>query len=220
MRFLKKYKLWSKRPERYTPLRVLKFKKSKWKQLKKVFIFKRTFFDTKKVEKLLQLKHKILWKRLKFRYKQNLLFKLKYKCRYDFSINTKNLKKYSTKHKTILNNILKFDYRVDILLWKLRFFKSTYEARQNIQMGNILLNNKSLISVKKYLKSGDFLQIICDKTKMNGSYLKKEIKSSFLEIDYYTKTLIIIKDLSLLETADIVCNVQDTYPDFAINNLN
>ena len=220
MRFLKKYKFWIKNPDTQPPLRLAKFKRSKWKKVKKFNFFRRKFFLFNKNPASLRKSNKIIWKRLKFSYKNNLLFKLKYRCRFDFSVPLKSIKFLTKKSEALSYNLLRFEYKLDVLLWKLKFFKSTFHARQAIQKGIILLNNNILTSTQKYLNQGDILRITNLNIPLNKSLTKKEIKNSFLEIDYYTKTLVIIKSFNILSLKDFSLAVQDlSFTDYAINNL-
>ena len=102
MRFIKKYKVWIKRPDISIPPRILKFKKSKWKPVKKLITTRRIFLSPKKIQKNIHSATKIIWKRLKYRFKNNLLFKTQYKCRFDFSINLKHMEKFYNKHKKLI----------------------------------------------------------------------------------------------------------------------
>ena len=209
MRFFKKYKFWTKRPDIQVPLRITKFKRSKWKKIKKIIDLKRKFFNFTKHHNFLYKRDKIIWKRLKFRYKNNLLLKLKYRCRFDFSIPLKQTKFFKEKSDALADTLIKFEYKLDVLLWKIKLFKSTFEARQFIQKGYLLINNKMITCTQKYLIEGDILHLKNFNHGLNNFYRKKEIKSSFLEMDYYTNTFIIIKSLDRLSRQDISCIVQD-----------
>jgi ribosomal protein S4 len=110
--------------------------------------------------------------------------------------------------------LVKPEYWIDILLWKLRFFNSSYEARQQIYNGVILLNNKNILG-NVYLKSGDiitFKNFFKLNIELNNKYFLNNQKIySFVEIDYYTNTIIIIKDFFELELNDLCLLNTESY---------
>jgi len=240
MRFQPKYKslnLQNKNRRIDVPLRILKFKRTKWKSFA-FFIQKRRplssfLYSNKKLGKLKlknlkiqlskvslkkrhslcssaklrisfnNLKHQVnlkRWERIQSVYKQALLCKRSFYHLHDSNLSyteTKkrlfDSKKISTQ-KDFLSRISQFDFRIDILLWKLRFFKSTYEARVFINNELVLVNSK-LVSGNYFLKKGD---VISFKLKLNYglnlSNLKKYFSEVFfIEFDLYTGTIIILE---------------------------
>jgi ribosomal protein S4 len=105
--------------------------------------------------------------------------------------------------------LFKSFFRIDILLWKLNFCRSTFEARQLINSKIIIVNGITSYLHNKYLIKGDIL-FIKDKTflskytlKYNSlTYIKRNDLFSFFEIDYYTGTVVIIKDVNSFSFED------------------
>lgn len=220
MRFFKKYKIWNKIFDSNIPLRIFNFKRSKWKKLKKKKIFKRKFLDFQILPNKRYKYQKLLWKKKKLFYKNFLRYKHTYKNRYDWSISEKKIHKiFSNRTSAIKANIFNIDYRIDIILWKLRLCKTTFAARQLIQNSYLLLNGTILINTKKILKEGDIIEFKNLVKILPKTFLKKEIKFSFIEIDYYSQTFIIIKDSKKIGPKDFSCSIQDHYSEYQINNL-
>lgn len=216
MRVVNKYKLWLKLFSKNFPLRLLQFKKSKWKKIKKLKNFKRTPF--------FKIEHTPVsvrnWERLKNYYKIKLKLKLFYKLRYDCTVFTKNFLKNKKIKLLFLNNFMRMNYRVDILLSQLKLFSSPYETRDYIKQGVITLNNKILKSDQHFLMKGDILHIKNYKSSnLKLINYKKEILFSFLEVDYYTQTLVIIKNVEDLSLEDITCNLHEKFSSFLLNHL-
>lgn len=92
------------------------------------------------------------------------------------------------------------------------FFISTRDAKKAILNKKIYLNNK-LLKSNSFLKKGDVIllkKLPNIKTKQNKFTNDKKIMS-FLEIDYYTNTVIITKDYKSLTNADIHLIVKNTF---------
>jgi len=102
-------------------------------------------------------------------------------------------------------------YRIDILLWYLKYYSSTYEAKQNIDNRKILVNNKS-VKANYYVKEGDIISLnFTSLLEKNNTYLNIKQKftknknrrlCSFLEYDKYTNTIIVLKDVKYLTSDD------------------
>jgi ribosomal protein S4 len=215
MRLISKYKIYTKSSLVSTkfPLRILKFRRPKWKKLQKNLL--KLTKKTPKFISHLTIKNRLkIWDRVRSKYKlglnvKNAIYKL-----FDCSLSKRMIKKdlffYKKNEmedvfKTIL---IKPQYRLDILLSNLNLFFTLYQARQSINSGLILVNNKLVLS-HYILKKGD---LICFK-KLSTTHFrslkeffqynsKKEYLASFFEIDHYTKTIIIIKDFDQLENED------------------
>jgi ribosomal protein S4 len=101
--------------------------------------------------------------------------------------------------------LVKKFFRLDLLLWKLKIFSSPYESRQNIKNSFILVNNKS--SYESYfLKKGDIIKfklfsLLTYNTKISNNK-GFDFLQSFIEIDYYTNCIIILKDLNTFSIED------------------
>jgi ribosomal protein S4 len=195
-----------------TQLSLKSFYFSKKKLTKKTFLKKRkrklfyTFAKTKKKIKT--------WDRIKNYYKKGLLSKTFVDQTFDNSILFTSLKKKLKKKDLskihfVKNHFLHYFFRIDILLFRLNCFSSPFEARQSLNNGEILLNGKSICG-NIFLKKGDVLFFKCLKLKKNLTFKKLFLKQSrfkpflaFVEIDFYTKTFVVFKDLSDLTEKDI-----------------
>ena len=101
--------------------------------------------------------------------------------------------------------MIKKFFRLDLLLWKLKIFSSPYESRQYIKNNVILVNNKSSYEAY-FLKKGDIIKF---KSFSLLNYKNKILNNkgfdflqSFIEIDYYTNCIIILKDLNTFSIED------------------
>ena len=106
---------------------------------------------------------------------------------------------------------------MDILLSRFHLFSSSYQARQFISNGFILVNGKQ-ISGNFFLKKGDIVSFNLSKVHENlefstlfNNFLNNELFYSFVEIDYYTKTLIVLKDLKDLTLDDLNLLITDYF---------
>lgn len=93
------------------------------------------------------------------------------------------------------------EYRLEILLVRLKFFLSKADVKINILNNNILVNFKPFYP-KSLLQSGD---IITFKNHINfltiyKKYLRHYFHCPFIEIDYYSNSIIIIYSLKELNT--------------------
>jgi ribosomal protein S4 len=215
MRFLNKYKNFSKLDKisfSQIPLRIMRFKRPKWVRLQKQLLNTQrselSFFNP------LTLKTSFKqWDKAKNYYKLGIQIKKKLMTLFDSSVNINSVKKQilnkKNKSKEIfLHGFLRHEFRTDILLWRLNFFSSSFSARQSINEGEIRLNDKIFLS-NKILKKGDLIYFesykedssFCLSSILNKIYSNPRF-CSFVEVDFYTKTIIIIKDLEELSQDD------------------
>jgi ribosomal protein S4 len=102
---------------------------------------------------------------------------------------------------------MKLEYRIDVLLWNLKLFTSTYEAIQNINYGNILVNGV-IVKSNIFLKKGDIITSTKPVNLISKNFSKKSFSKKFnsmIEIDFYTNSIIIVKDFT-----------ETTYLDFTL----
>ena len=104
-----------------------------------------------------------------------------------------------------INKYLVNEYRIDIILYNLQFFVSLYETRQYIKNGFVLVNNKVIHSENNNIKSGDII-FLSKKIIIKPKILNKELKFSFLEVDYYTQIVVILKNIKNFNHKDIFYN--------------
>jgi hypothetical protein len=227
MRSLAKYTSYSKNIPNSIPFKLLKFKSSKWKKIKKIIknkfkIFKKrkqSSFFFKKRNKLLSLKKTrfFFFHGLRIQKRTMPNFNKYYKnClttnRIIKQLFSNRLLKFKISSKNynicFTNFFIKQFFKPKILLSKLSFFNSSEEALQNITNGSVLINFEKKKS-NYILKSGDIITL--SNKKMNSFLFQKIIEKnyflkrkffSFLEIDYITGTIIILKDFSTLNSFD------------------
>lgn len=203
MRRFKKYKSWSKTSNNtgFFPLRILKLKKTKWKKTKKSLLKVKNKFSF--LDHTIQTLYTKKWEKIKSHYKRELSNKLNLQQRYDFKITTTKI--YANEKTFFINNFIKNEYRLDVMLYTLKFFFSVYEARQQIKNGFILVNNKTVFAEDIILYKGDII-VVSKKSYLLPKIIRKEFKFSFLEVDYYTQTFVILKNIEDINLQDIIYN--------------
>jgi ribosomal protein S4 len=189
------------------PIRTKNFKRTKWKQLQKKILFLSKCKP--KIYNILQRRHLYKkWKKLQFSFKNSLNLKISVFRLFQNHLNNKLFNKSlfikKCSNLEFFSNVLaKNEFRIDLLLWKLHLFESSYAARLAINNNYIHVNSKT-ISGNFYLKKGDIVSF-------NKSFnLKKNLKNliqykyllTFIEIDYYSNTIIILKSYSNLNLED------------------
>jgi len=151
------------------------------------------------------------WEEIKRYYKEGLDLKNTFLQLFDNS-NRRHIRKEKLKSKMCSSNYLQYvtflikpEFKLTVLLWRLNFFKTCYEASQSIHKGNVFLNSKRVHKSNIFFKKGDILSL-----KEENFFLILNLKKSslsnifytFVEVDYYTRTLIIIKDFNKLTLND------------------
>jgi ribosomal protein S4 len=210
------------------PLRLLKFRRPKWnilqQQLKTVLLkqqrrLKKSKNRLKKSKQNSSLVNTFLiknsfktWSKTKKYYKIGFKNKNILLNRFDKAIKFSFLKKRSKfcilKKDFILNYLVYPEFRIDILLWNLNLFYSSYQARQSINNNDILVNGK-FVKANTFLKKGDIISFIDkgynnhDFKKIVDTCSKNEKFLTFVEIDYYTKTIVILKSYNELSSEDM-----------------
>ena len=222
MRLRPKYKGYNQLSQLFDkfPLRILKFKNTKWKKIQKVLstsqLNKKSFVENFSVKAPYKT-----WEKINNYYREghklkNLIFLL-----YDKSISVsyfrsvlKNNSLSSTLRSMYLYTLLKPEFRLDILLWRLNFFESSYQARQAINERRVKVNEK-VVAGNFFFKKGDLISFIDLK---NLNITQKRTKSSlsdiifsFIEVDYYSNNIVILKDLKDLTTDDFYLLLNETY---------
>jgi ribosomal protein S4 len=208
MRLINKYKNFSNNNtflKSFPFSRLLKFKRPKWHRVQQ--LLKKKFFFKKKIYNNILLKARSKkWEKLNLYYKEGLLLKRAILLNFDNSLSIKYFKKHLLKKSlttlnVFLKTLIKPFFKLDILLWKLCFFNSTFEAKQAFLNNQISINS---VKIKKtlFLSKGDIIKL---------GFLNKKIRplnlnflNSFIEVDYYTNTIVILKDLEEI-------NVNDTH---------
>ncbi len=106
--------------------------------------------------------------------------------------------------------LIKPFFRVDTLLNYLRFFTSRRQTLQFLNRRKIVVNGL-VIKNTVYLKRGDVVSLVTCKSKssiqlrdLRNKYTKQKKILTFVEVDYYAKSLVLIKDLANLNYQDMV----------------
>jgi ribosomal protein S4 len=193
-------------------LRILNFKRPKWLKFQKR-IFKNSSSKKKKNTNFfyhfcIKNVHKF-WDKIKIYYKSGLKIKRLVLGLFDKSFYTKDLVHSSYKldfRKIFITCLLKLEYRLDIFLCKLKFFNSSFQAKQCISNKFISVNGKFIMG-NFFLKAEDvinFFNISTLKLKQSNNYFvfRKSI-ILFAEIDYYTYSVILVKNLFDFSFSDL-----------------
>ena len=192
------------------PKRILKFKRSKWKNCQK-----RISIDSK----TLQILNNPLIYKLSPRsvenvnnyYKDGLTLKnflilfFDNSFKVSFFKNQLSSKNSKSLKDLLINFFIKPCFRVDVLLWKLNFFSTSFFARQYINEGKILINSKRVKS-NFFVKKGDIISFKEESMDVFFKFLNLTSNTqiyTFVEFDNYLKRLVIVKDLTEFSNEDL-----------------
>jgi len=219
MRFLNKYTNFSNTLAfmKQSSVRILKFKRPKWKKFQTVLKLKSGVSSQFINNSIVKVNYKT-WEKIKSHYKEGIQAKKALLNAFDNSFSSSYYKKELASYKKqVLSDIIsllltKPLFKLDILLWKLCLFNSPFESRQAIKNGLILINNKPS-SNNIRLKVGDIISF-SDKVNFKQYEFNSRFDSSFLfsflEIDYYSGTVIIIKNFTQLSNDDFSTLIFDS----------
>lgn len=230
MRFLNKYKIHEHyaASELKLPSRVLSFKRPKWQKIQKKFKRgnKKFYWKNGVKNRIIRkfVNHINLTVSTKFNAKR--FFKTRQQIRkyiaslYDNTIDFRKKNTYKERQTSVSSYIIKPFYRVDILLWYLKFFPSSVEAKTFINGRNLLVNDR-VIASNYELKKGDvislnYFNIAPEIAERNEFYCirRKFVRSSsffpFLEVDYYSNKVIILKEWNELNLSELALTVKIT----------
>jgi ribosomal protein S4 len=228
MRFQNKYKSYDQSIQIFEkfPLRVLKFKNTKWKRIQKLLLS--NFSKTQKKKKLKDVKSKKIrnnlfvkvdfktWEKIKIFYQNgrkitNLIFNVFDQAftNSELKVNLLGLKASGKILDVYRQTILKPEFKLSILLWRLNLFCSSFQASQAIDEKKVIVNGKAVGNNFSILK-GDIIYLITENYKKNTNIRKSKIEfsfsdtvSTFVEIDYYSNLIVVIKDLKNLSEQDL-----------------
>ena len=243
MRFVNKYKSYDKLFSIFEkfPLRILKFKSTKWKRVQKALTFKlsrmKKVFKGLKQKKFSKNSRKKFffdnfvikvnlksWYRVEKYYENGRRIKNSVSNMFDRSLSTAYFRKvlvFSKKASDVRHiyshSLLKPEFRLDILLWRLKFFSSSYQACQAIDENKITVNGKS-VKGNFFLSKGDII-LFSSECKLDNFCMKKVEKNTlfskvvltFVEVDYYSNCVIILKNLEDLGTEDFYVLVKELH---------
>ena len=239
MRFVNKYKGYEKTTivfERF-PLRILKFKRPKWKKIQKLILYSRKNRVTIRKyirKKLLKKPRRKLfdafvnyldpytWYKVKNYYANGRKIRSSILMSFDKTLVAKSFRRCLKRSKksfqvddSYLKMIVRPEYRLDILLWRLSFFRSSYQTCQAINDKKVYVNS---ICVKKstYLRKGDVVTFSGSYKqddfmirKIRSCFLRSKSILTFAEVDYYSNSIIIVKNLDELGLEDLSLIVRD-----------
>lgn len=179
----------------------LKF--NKVKEIKKN-ILKNFFFN------FVAVKSKInSWQRLRFFFKESLFMKNAVRKYFDgqFSLSyfKKAFKKPQTRCFSISSVFIRPEFRLDVLLWRLKIFSSVFFSKMAIRNKQVTVNglNKNF---DFYLVKGDVIKFSQVKTYNLKKYFLKYFKvifiPSFIELDFYTNTIVVLKSFNNFKIGD------------------
>jgi ribosomal protein S4 len=211
------------------PLRILKFKNTKWKKVQKILLFKiKKKFKSNKPKKFKSnLSVKVdfkIWEKVKSFYQNGRKVTNSIFNTLDKSLANSNLKKNLLNSKfsfEILDiyrqTLLKPEFKLSILLWKLNFFSSSFQASQAISEKKIYINGIPVKTNFSLLK-GDIIHLRAEIYKKNNDVRKSKIFFSpsdtilsFVELDYYSNAVVIVKNLEELSDQDLYFIKQEFY---------
>jgi ribosomal protein S4 len=208
MRKISKYKIYFK-TKKIIPLcsnRILNFKRPKWKFLK-LFIFKNDY-QRKVFTNCSVLENKeSSWLRSEKFFLNNLASKRLFYQLYDSSIcipSKKDFFKNSTVLTFLKAYLIKYEYRLDVLLYKLGYYLTLHEAKSFISQNHVLVNGLH-VQHNLILKKNDIVCLQNYKNKFDA--LTRNITISFylpfVEADFYTNTIVVTKNLNELSVEDL-----------------
>ena len=208
----KKYKFLLYKKKKNFKNSLKKIKKNTYLKKTRKYLFNFFFFNFYCLKKKypLQLRSRFIFKNRLFMAYHTLKYffgciPLKFFKKKFFScLNVKNYKKIMS----IL--LLHFEYRIDILLWRLKIFKTPYLARfacknNLISYKSPFSNLKTNFNFKKILIGGDIISYNFKYffKKNLKSYLKSFFLPTLFEIDYYLNNIIVLKNSLNLQYRDI-----------------
>ena len=166
MRLRSKYKNYNQLSQPFDkfPLRILKFKNTKWKKIQKVL--STSHLNKKKFVENFSIKVPYkTWEKINNYYKEGHKLKNSIFMLYDKAVSVsyfrsilKNNTLSSTLRNMYLHTLLKPEFRLDILLWRLNFFESSYQARQAINEKKVKVNQKR-VAGNFFLSKGDIVSL-------------------------------------------------------------
>lgn len=227
MRFLNKYKIHEHfaSSEIKLPTRVLMFKRPKWKKIQRKFKkgIKKFFWKNRcRIRRRRKFANHIIT-HVSGKFNVKRFFKTKQQTKkyisslFEHTINFRKKNNYKDRLSSVSSYIIKPYYRVDLLLWYLKFFPSSVEAKIFINGRNVLVNDR-VIASNYELRKGDvitlnYFNITPEITERNEFYyIKRKFKKSssffpFLEVDYYTNKIIVLKNWNELSVSELALTI-------------
>jgi ribosomal protein S4 len=213
MRSNNKYKIYNQSgniPESFHQ-RILNFKRPKWKRIQKI-ISKKNYSQKFLINNLRVKKRYKNWDKIETYFTQGLKSKNAVFNYFDNALGIKHLEKSLRNSnnylilETLLSCLIKPEFRIDILLARLGFFCTSYQARQSINSQSVRVNNKAVCG-NFFLRKGDVITLL-DSLRVTVSksfrcFSPSKKVFTFIEVDYYSNTIVIIKNLNELQLEDM-----------------
>jgi hypothetical protein len=212
--------------------RIFQFKRPKWSGAQKKILNLQSQIKTLqkkksllKVNKLKQIKKNILknfffnfvavkskinsWQRLRFFFKESLFMKNAVRKYFDGQFSLSYFKKFFKKPQvrcfSIASVFIRPEFRLDILLWRLKIFSSVFYSKIAIRNKQVTVNNLTK-NFDFYLVKGDIIKFSNIKTYSLKKYFLKYFKiifiPSFIELDFYTNTIVVLKSFNNFKIGD------------------
>lgn len=152
------------------------------------------------------------WNRLRFNFKATLWMKFSVLKYFNSCFSIAFFKRLKNKTKNRVYNLslyfIKPEYRLDLLLWRLKFFTSPYLVRNALRLSVINVNsyNLKLPHYNYFVKAGDLIKIntkVFNFKNVLMHFIKSFYVPSFIEIDYYVNTVIVLKNFNQLSSLDL-----------------
>lgn len=172
------------------------------------------------------------WNRLRFNFKAALWMKFSVLKYFNSCFSITFFKRLINKTKNRTYNLslffIKPEFRLDLLLWRLKFFISPYLVRNAVRCSLInvfsKINYYSLNSVhyNYFVKSGDLIQINTKNFNFKNvlsHFVKSFYIPSFIEIDYYLNTIIILKNYNVLNNLDLNSAIKEPFCLYKFKNF-
>lgn len=226
------------------PLRINSFKSTKWKRVQKLLRsklqkrakslkklwWKKTTLNRRRYKRGLFVNNFLTkvsfryWYRVESHYENGRRIRNVHSSSFDGALDTnfyKNALHFSKKscstdrvHSRVL---LQPEFRLDILLWKLNFFRSSYQASQAISDRKVNVNG-SFRRGAYFLRKGDIISFnskfraeCLNLKESKSSFFFSKVISTFVEVDYYSNCVVVLKDVKDLSLEDFYLLVKDPY---------
>lgn len=185
--------------------RLFNFKRPKWNKLKETlskYKKKRKKFIVRDL-KILKVNKK-RFQYIKKTFKEKLNMKRKLSIFFDKKFVKAELK-FKDKRSIFLNNIFKNFYRLTFFLWHINFFSSSYLVKQQIDSKKIELNGY-IAKSDIFLRKNDFIVFKSRELQLKNLFKKSFSKVtifSHVEIDFYSQSVYVVKNLNDLSDDDL-----------------
>lgn len=138
------------------------------------------------------------WNRLRFFYKNALQAKRLLQQYFDRKLTRSYYSSFSYKRKSahlLTTTLLRPEFRLDVLLWRARVFKSPYAAENGIK-GHLVTVNEKVARLKYVAKAGDVVSVKgrSNYKASNSRYILPPALAPFVEVDYYSNEIVVLFD--------------------------